>query len=109
MYLSKVIITYTFTTSSRPHSYQFCLTQAIYIISCVIDYAAKIPKSEKVKFLTKLYTNYLKEVEMLWYEIGVLLGVPFNKLDMIDKKSNKLKEVIEVNIQLTACLAKTQQ
>lgn len=61
------------------------------------DFADKLDEM-KTKFLTNLYSDYLHEVGQMWFEIGVLLGVPFNKLAAIDKKHDKLLEVISVSL-----------
>lgn len=57
--------------------------------------------SEKRQFIEDLYHKFLHEVEQMWFEIGVLLGIPFNMLEGINTNHNtsmdKLIEVIDVS------------
>ena len=68
------------------------------MIACT-SFIDKLAKTEQASFVTKLYSKFLKEVEMRWYEIGVLLGVPFSTLDLVDTRHDRLKEVVEVRGQ----------
>jgi len=54
--------------------------------------------ADRTKLFQDIYRQFLHEVGHLWYEVGVIMGVPFAKLEMIEWKRDKLVEVLEVSL-----------